>query len=463
MTALETARRTRAAESCRPVIAAALDRITADTLNAFTSRDDGALARAEEIDSVVARHEDPGPLAGVPVALKDIIDHAGRVTTAGSSFYRHHPARSAPVVERLEAAGAVIVGRTGLHEFALGFSSENDWFGAVRNPWDPRTSPGGSSGGAAAAVAAGLVPIALGTDTGGSIRVPAALCGCVGLKVTHGRVPLTGVFPLAPSRDTVGPLATTVADAAVAYAVIAGDDPADPWSHPAAVVPPRGAADLGAMRIGVPHPWVDRPLTAEVRTGFEEFLAALAAAGATVVQVDAPHLDPATMPRAVYAEVAVVHREWITTHPERYGPAIRDRILRDLDHTADAVATAGEWRHRLARSFDRIFGVVDLLVTPTTPTMRKEIGVDTVVAGGEPESHRSALSWFTNLVNQAGIPALALPRRGAAPAGPPVSIQLIGPAWSEHLLLEAGLALEEMGLVGFEPPPRWFARTGTVQ
>jgi len=454
VSAIETARRTRAGEPCRPSIAAVLGRISADSLNAFTSGDDGALARAERIDAAVARGEDPGVLAGVPVAIKDIIDHAGRVTTAGSSFYRHRAERSAPAVERLEAAGAVIVGRTGLHEFALGFSSENDWFGPVRNPWDPQTSPGGSSGGSAAAVAAGLVPVALGTDTGGSIRVPAALCGCVGLKVTHGRVPLTGVFPLAPSRDTVGPLATTVADVAAIYTVIAGDEPADPWSHPVAVVAPARPTDLATLRVGIPHPWVDRPLTEGVRTGFEGFLAALAAAGATVVAVGAPHLDPATMPRAVYAEVAAVHRDWITAHPERYGPAIRDRILKDLGHTADAVAAAAEWRHRLARSFDRLFAGVDLLVTPTTPTMRKEIGRDLVEAGAEPEPHRIALSWFTNLVNQAGLPALALPLRGSAAAGPPVSIQLIGPAWSEHRLLEAGLALEAMGLAGFGPPSR---------
>jgi aspartyl-tRNA(Asn)/glutamyl-tRNA(Gln) amidotransferase subunit A len=199
------------------VVAAYLEAIgRSGELNAFTQVDaEGALAAAAGLDQRRAAGTLPGLLAGVPVALKDIIDQAGRPTTCGSSFYWRQAETSATVAQRLEAAGAVIVGRTGLHEFAFGFSSENPWWGPVRNPWDPTTSPGGSSGGSAAAVAAGLAPVGIGTDTGGSVRVPAALCGLVGLKVTHGRVPLTGVFPLAPSLDTVGPLATTVADPAL--------------------------------------------------------------------------------------------------------------------------------------------------------------------------------------------------------------------------------------------------------
>jgi len=203
---------------------------SAAELNAFTLVDsERALQRAADLDAMQAAGENPGPLAGVPVAIKDLIDHSGRLNTCGSSFYRETPGRSATIVERIEAAGGIVIGRTGLHEFAFGFSSENPWFGPVRNPWDPGTSPGGSSGGSGVAVSARLVPLAVGTDTGGSVRAPAALCGIVGLKVTHGRVPLTGVFPLAASLDTVGPMARTVADAALLYRVMAGDDPTDPW------------------------------------------------------------------------------------------------------------------------------------------------------------------------------------------------------------------------------------------
>jgi len=209
-------------------------------LNAFTTIDrDGGLEHAGAVDRAVARGSDAGPLAGVPIAIKDLIDQRGIATTNGAAFEVTPATASATVVERLEKAGAIIIGRTGLHEYAFGFTSENQHFGPVRNPWDPNLSPGGSSGGSAAAVAAGIVPVAIGTDTGGSIRVPAALCGVVGLKVTHGRVPLTGVTPLAPSLDTVGPIARSVADLAVVYTVIAGDDPSDPWSAPAPVDSPQ--------------------------------------------------------------------------------------------------------------------------------------------------------------------------------------------------------------------------------
>jgi Asp-tRNA(Asn)/Glu-tRNA(Gln) amidotransferase A subunit family amidase len=213
-------------------------------LNAFTTIDrEGALESAALVDEQVASGQNPGLLAGVPIGLKDLIDQAGFATTNGAVFAATPADESATVVQRLEEAGAIIIGRTGLHEFAFGFTSENQHFGPVRNPWDLSLSPGGSSGGSAVAVAAGIVPAAIGTDTGGSIRVPAALCGVVGLKVTHGRVPLTGTTPLAPSLDTVGPLARSVADVSAIYLAIAGDDAADPWSAPVRVDRP------GAPRI----------------------------------------------------------------------------------------------------------------------------------------------------------------------------------------------------------------------
>jgi Asp-tRNA(Asn)/Glu-tRNA(Gln) amidotransferase A subunit family amidase len=422
----------------------------AQRLNAFTTVDaEGAAAAAAAVDAAVAAGLDPGPLAGVPVAVKDLIDHKGRVTTCGSSFLRDPASRTATVVSRLERAGAVIVGRTGLHEFAYGFSSENEWWGPVRNPWNPNTSPGGSSGGSAAAVAAGIVPLAIGTDTGGSVRVPAALCGCCGLKVTHGRVPLTGVFPLAPSLDTVGPIGTSVADLAIAYVVIAGDDPVDPWSVPRPVAAPGRPADLSELSIGVPVPWTERPVEPGVAAGFATALQRLEALGARVTPLDAPFLDPDRLPRASYAEVGAVHRAWFTEDPRRYGPSVAARLAIDLAHTADAIAAALEWRAGLRHAVARLFESVDVLLTPTTAATRKPIGEDTIEVGGRVESHRTALSWFTTLVNQAGVPALALPM--AAPGQPPPSLQVIGPAWSEARLLEIGMALEEAGVTTGAP------------
>ena len=268
------------------VIEEHLDGIGDDSaFNAFTLVDtERALDRAAALDAAHHAGTTPGPLAGVPIVLKDLIDHTGRLTTCGSGFYREVPERSATVVDRIEAAGGIVIGRTGLHEFAFGFSSENAWFGPVRNPWDPSISPGGSSGGSGAAVAAGFAPLGVGTDTGGSVRVPAALCGIAGLKVTHGRIPLTGVFPLAPSIDTVGPMARSVADLALLYRVMAGDDPDDPWC-PAAIEAHDEPGRFTNLRIGVPSEWIDTPMDRNAhrfRVGAEPPRGARRSSGASV-------------------------------------------------------------------------------------------------------------------------------------------------------------------------------------
>ena len=433
------------ATTARAHVERALEAATADDLNAFT-RVEGELAliAADAVDATVAAGGDPGPLAGVPVGLKDLIDHEGRITTCGSSFRFTEAATTATVVRRLERAGAVIVGRTGLHEFAYGFSSENEWWGPVRNPWDRTTSPGGSSGGSAAAVAAGIVPLAIGTDTGGSVRVPAALCGCCGLKVTHGRVPLSGVFPLAPSLDTVGPIGACVADLAAAYGVMAGDEPDDPWSAPRSVAAPTGAADLAGLRVGIPVPWTERRMSGAVAEGFATALDRLIAAGAVVRRVSVSAFDPTLLPRAAYAEVAAVHRARFTESPMRYGASIRDRLAADLAHIPDAITGAMAWRAELRNEAARVFSTCDVLVTPTVATLRKTIGDDMVDVDGRPEPYRPALSWFTTLVNQMGVPALAVPI--AVGGSPPPSLQVIAPWWEEARLLDIGLALEEAGI-----------------
>lgn len=422
------------------------------SLNAFTRIEPHrALARAAEIDRVVATGGDPGPLAGVPVALKDIIDEGGVPTTAGSSFLTAAAIRSAPIVDRLKTAGAVVIGRTGLHEFAYGFSSENDWWGPVRNPWDPTTSPGGSSGGSAAAVAAGVAPIGIGTDTGGSVRVPAALCGLIGLKVTHGRVPLTGVFPLAPSLDTVGPLTRSMTDTTLAYSVLAGHDRNDPWSvdRPVDEV---ASVDLSSLTVGVPHPWVDRPIAGEQQSGFDFLRGVLLDAGATVEDFTAGVIDENDLHPGSYAEVAEVHRAWFSEDRERYGPSIRDRLAGVFELTPTEIETAADWRASLTAAFMRAFDRFDVLVTPATAARSKTIGSDEIDVGAGSEPYRPVLSWFTPLVNQAGLPALVLPMETTAVTGLPPSIQLIGPPWSESRLLGIGLALERFGAVADRGP-----------
>jgi aspartyl-tRNA(Asn)/glutamyl-tRNA(Gln) amidotransferase subunit A len=404
------------------------------TLNIFTHLDhEAALERAADADLL------NGALAGVPVGIKDLIDHQGRVTTAGSAFYRHEAERSSPVVSRLEGAGAVVIGRTGLHEFAFGFSSENPHFGPVRNPWDPDTSPGGSSGGSAAAVAAGITPVAIGTDTGGSVRVPAALCGCFGLKVTHGRIPLDGVFPLATSVDTVGPLADSIEAIDNTYRVMSGDT-ADESRE--------------TLRFGVPEPWVSAaPMDSDVAGAFEETVRMLEGLGHRVTDIEMPGVLPAPeLIDAIAGEVADVHRQF-REDGLPYGEDVAKRVDDCLDTDPERIDAGRAWQAMIRRRFTNAFEGVDLIITPTTPVMRKIIGEDMI---GD-RHYRAVLSWFTALVNHALLPAIALPLAGTG--APPVSLQAIGQLGSETSLIDFGRTLEEDGLVGFIPAPM---ATGTT-
>lgn len=444
--------------SAEAVVAAAVQAAeeSQPTLNAFMSIDaEGAATQAAAVDAAVAAGDDPGPLAGVPVALKDLIDQAGRPNTKGAGFPPSLPERSATVVRRLEAAGAAIIGRTGLHEFAFGFSSENEHFGAVRNPWDPGLSPGGSSGGSAVAVAAGIVPVGIGTDTGGSVRVPAALCGVLGLKVTHGRVPLTGVYPLAPSLDTVGPICRSVADVATVYEVLAGDDPLDPWSSPRPVAALRDPPALDGRRFGFIAQWVDAPRTDPVRDAFHAALEALAAAGAEIVKIDEPALRVSrAVQKANGVEIAAVHRERWEANRETYGRDVAERLEACFAVSGDDLASALQWaaggRHLLERRFTEI----DAVVTPTVGATRKPIGEDMILVDGDSYHYRRLLSEMTAPVNRLGLPALAVPL--PAPGVPPASLQLIGPAWGEARLLALGGALEGAGIVSTATPQIWF-------
>jgi aspartyl-tRNA(Asn)/glutamyl-tRNA(Gln) amidotransferase subunit A len=416
-------------------IAAAVARLrdAQEGLNACTFIDEGAAARAGD--------RSRSPLGGMPIVVKDLIDQAGLPTTCGSGFLREPAAETAPLVARLERAGAVIVGRAGLHEFAYGFSSENPWYGPVRNPWDPATSPGGSSGGSAVAVAAGLVPAAIGTDTGGSIRVPAAMTGVFGLKVTLGRVPTGGVFPLAPSVDTVGPLARDASTLARVYRALAGVD------RP----PPPGGVDR--LRVGIPSEWsAGVAVEPAVAQGMAAASARLAELGASVAAVEAPRLLPwGMLNQLVGAEAAHVHRRF-RAGSMPYGPDVAARLDGAERVTAAEYTDAHSWRVGLVEAFADAFAAVDLLLTPAVPVRRKRIGDDLV----EGRPYRPVLSWFTALVNHAGAPAIAMPlaiEPDPRPDRPPPSLQLIAPWWQEELLLAVAASLEERGLVGFRRPP----------
>ncbi|HEU4894466.1 MAG TPA: amidase [Acidimicrobiia bacterium] len=405
---------------------------TQETLNAFISIDDErALSRAADIDDRLARGDDVGPLAGMPIALKDLIDHEGRVTTSGSSFYAETATSTAESVRRLEDAGAVVIGRANLHEWAFGFNSENEHWGAVRNPWDLDTSAGGSSGGSGAAVAAGITPVAIGTDTGGSVRVPAALCGTYGLKVTYGKIPLDGVFPLVPSVDTVGPLADSVESTALAYRAMSGDATPEPERRP--------------LRFGVPEPWFGgAPMSAQVADAFDAAIAGLEQLGHTVESIEMPDTHPSHHIGGALEEVAAVHREF-RLQGKHYGKAVEERIAAVEELTPEEVAEAREWQRMIRQRFADAFDDVDLIITPTTPAMRKVIGEDLI---GD-KDHRAVLSYFTAVVNHALHPAISLPLAGTG--APPASLQVIGDLDSEPLLLGLGRWLEEVETVAFTP------------
>ena len=406
-----------------------------DRINAFTLIEGReALEAAERIDALLGSGSYAGPLAGVPIAVKDLIDHEGRVTTCGSAFYRQMAGTTASCISRLEAAGATIIGRTGLHEWAFGFSSENPHFGPVRNPWDPSTSPGGSSGGSGAAVAAGITPIAIGTDTGGSVRVPAALCGAFGLKVTHGRVPLDGVFPLVPSADTVGPIANSVENIDLAHRAMSSDEGPE--------------AEIGKLRLGIPVPWYsDAPLASEIGDAFESAIAALTELGHTIVHLDLEGAIPTRkLVYSIAGEVTAVHAAF-RAEGRPYGPDVAHRLDEAERVTDSQKEEAAQWRSMIKQRFGNAFHTVDLMLTPTVPARRKVIGEDII---GD-RHHRAVLSYFTSMVNQSLHPAIAMPLTESGT--PPASLQAIGPLDSEISLIAFARQLETEGMVGFTPSP----------
>ena len=419
---------------------ACLGRIAAiePRLNAFvTVTPESALAEARTAEREIAEGAYRGPLHGIPVSLKDLFDVAGVPTTAGGGFAVEPAEEDSAVAERLRSSGAVLLGKTLLHEFAFGVTSVNPHFGAVRNPWAPDRIAGGSSGGSAAAVATGCGFGSIGSDTGGSIRIPAALCGVVGFKPTRGRVSLRGAVPLSWTLDHAGPLARTVRDAAVLYAAISGHDPRDPASRDAPYDDVLEALDAGAggMRIAV---WeaglaqADPAVAATVRAAIE----ALAAAGARVSEVVLPRAEEllATQLAIIGTDAYAFHRERFDAEPERYGADVRARIARGKATTGATYASARRTRSEIRAAFDALLGSYDALALPVTVTgAPQREGADAVATAAR-------LTALTSPFNLTGLPAISVPCGLAA--GLPVGLQLVGPRWREARLLRVARAYE---------------------
>ncbi|MBI4279502.1 MAG: aspartyl/glutamyl-tRNA amidotransferase subunit A [Armatimonadetes bacterium] len=427
-----------------------LDRIAAvdRRLNSFiTVCADEAIQAARAAASEIARGRYRGPLHGVPVSVKDLMAMRGHRLTGGSKILADHvPDFDATVVARLREAGTVIVGKTNLHEFAYGVTNNNVHYGPVRNPWDTSRIPGGSSGGSAVAVAAGLGAGTLGSDTGGSVRIPAALCGLVGLKVTYGRVSRHGVLPLSWSLDTVGPLAWTAEDAAILLRAIAGADPRDPSSSDAPVPDYQGGLRGGirGLRVGRPRQYMFDLVDSEVAAAVEEAIGVLRSLGAEVEEVSTPWLDDAISAAAaiVHAEAAAYHLAWLRTRPQDYGDEVRERLLVGTSLPAVAYVQAQRTRSLLIAQMEVVWRAVDVLVAPTTPAPAARIGDATVPVNGREMDVRTTFIRCTYPVNFLGLPSISVPC-GFTRAGLPVAFQIIGRPFAEDVLLRAAHAYQQ--------------------
>jgi aspartyl-tRNA(Asn)/glutamyl-tRNA(Gln) amidotransferase subunit A len=419
-------------------------------LNSFiTVTAEAALARARQADRELAAGVDHGLLHGIPVALKDLFATRGVRTTAGSKVYADFiPDYDAAVVERLEAAGAVSMGKLNMHEMAYGITSANPHYGPVHNPWDAERSPGGSSGGAGAAVAVETVFAAMGSDTGGSIRIPASFCGTVGLKPTYGRVSRFGALPLGYSLDHMGPLARTVRDAAAVLEAIAGHDRRDDTSsrRPVDSYVPTDGCSIRSLKIGVPETYFFERLDPDVEAAVQRAIQLAGRLGAVAKLVRVPDIDALNaVARVVLLAEASAQAEPHLARRNQFGADVlalfdQGRLLAATDYV-----NAQRLRRRLRNEFDLIWESVDCLLTPTTPNMAPRIGETTVNLGGVEEDVRLATTRLVRAFNALGYPALSIPC-GVGRSGLPVGLQLIGPAFHEALILRAGAALEDGGL-----------------
>ncbi len=424
---------------------ARIERLNA-ALNAFvTVMADEARKAAHQADAELAAGRWRGPLHGVPIGLKDIFDTAGTRTTHGSSFYRDNvPAEDAESVRRLREAGAIPIGKCNTHEFAAGSTTNNPWYGPTRNPWALDRSPGGSSGGSGAAVAAFLCPGATGTDTGGSIRSPAACCGIVGLKPTYGRVSLRGIYPNAVSLDHPGPLTRTARDAGLLLGAMAGYDPRDPTSADVPVPDYTAQIDagIGGLRLARCPDLHFVELDAAVERALDEAGRAMARLGARLETVAFPLAAemPATREALARGEFIALHRARLAAHPEGYGPDVRARLEEAKAVTVDDYVRACRMRSAMRRALDDVLRTVDALILPVAPCEAPLIATAASRVNGKdvPFSIGVALRQPLNVL---GLPAVAVPI-GFGESGLPLSMQIVGPAWAEASILRIAHAYE---------------------
>jgi aspartyl-tRNA(Asn)/glutamyl-tRNA(Gln) amidotransferase subunit A len=415
-------------------------------LNAFiTVTDELARAQAKRAEGELGlrgkrkTRTDRGLLHGIPLSLKDNICTEGSRTTAGSKILRDYfPERDAPVVTRLKQAGAVLLGKTNMHEFAYGVTNNNPHYGTARNPWDMTRIPGGSSGGSAAAVAAGLCFGSVGTDTGGSVRIPAALCGIVGLKPGLGRVDVTGVIPLSVTHDCVGPLARTVADAEIIFRAIVGDGNGKGEGERR-----RGSAagKLSKLRLGIPREFFFDVISAEVEKSFDAAGRCIRGLGAKIREVSIPLLAQTEKAgnRIAWAEASHYHQQsgWFPGRAAEYGEDVRSRLEMGIKVLGVEYMEALDQRRNFISQLREVMEqeAIDALMVPTIPVAAPLIGEETTRVGRTEHPTRALLLRLNRPANLAGVPAISVPC-GFTGAGLPMGLQFIGAEHSEQLLLD---------------------------
>jgi aspartyl-tRNA(Asn)/glutamyl-tRNA(Gln) amidotransferase subunit A len=419
-----------------------------DRLRAFiTVTRDEAMIAAEQVDKqVAAGRGDVLPLAGVPMAIKDSFWTKGVRATGGTKILANFvPGEDATAVARLRAAGCVLVGKTAMHEMAYGFTSRNPHHGDCRNPWDPSRIPGGSSGGNGAALATAMAFAAVGGDTGGSNRQPAALCGVVGVKVTYGRVSRHGGIPLSWSMDTVGPMARTVGDAAALLNAMAGYDPKDPTTRRGAVPDYLATLNDGlkGIRIGIPHDSFLSQMEPEVGAAIQDALGVLKQRGATFVDVRFPPIDPVVgAHRAIiFSEAAAAHEDLIRTRAADFSDEVRPLLQSGLFLTATQYLGAQQARKKTIAAYREIWRSFDVLVTPTSPIAAPPLEATTARLGGKDIPLVRAFLDLTLPFNLTGQPAISVPC-GFTRAGLPIGLQLVGRPFDEAMLFRAAAAYE---------------------
>jgi aspartyl-tRNA(Asn)/glutamyl-tRNA(Gln) amidotransferase subunit A len=433
--------------SVRVLTQACLDRVRRldPRINAFvTLLADAALEKAEQLDRELSEGHYRGPLHGIPLAHKDLYFTRGTRTTAGSKILADFvPGEDASVVERFDAAGAVLLGKLGLHEFALGGTNDNPHFGAVHNPWDLTRIPGGSSGGSAAALAAGFCLAATGSDTAGSIRIPAHMCGISGLKPTYGRVSCYGVLPLAWSRDHAGPMARSIRDCAILLNAMAGYDPRDPASIDRPVSDFTLDLDKGVrgLRVGVPSNHFTEQVQSDIIDAWRGAIAELEQLGARLVEIEIPS-PPSIAQSARLAEAATYHDVWLRDRPSDYGDDVRQMLLAAREASAIEFLNVERSRARQLVEMRAAFERIDVLVCPSVPFTATRIGEREVDIEGERFLITPHMIRFTLPFNHTGYPAASVPC-GFDRNGLPIGLQIAGRPWEEALVMRVAHAYQQ--------------------